>query len=231
MKIRQEVGAVIQQDVTDKAVHTALVVSLVKQTHGITGCQCIRIAIAADPLKVATVNSVARHYGLAGIEGDGRTDGTLVGKYVLYIIVFRIGIYLQVLVQQLRTEVQRSTHTIQLRGLQNTFRMVVFQPQAIGQILDSTRQRQVIICADAGLVDLFLPVCGRLTQQTDLGGIAVCGNSISELISTQHIHKAGNLADGVVGAEVDIEFVGGRTFFSSDDDDTVCGTTTVDGRC
>ena len=92
-----------------KAVHTALVVSLVKQTHGITGCQCIRIAIAADPLKVATVNSVARHYGLAGIEGDGRTDGTLVGKYVLYIIVFRIGIYLQVLVQQLRTEVQRST--------------------------------------------------------------------------------------------------------------------------
>ena len=167
----QEGQFVVELNVADEAVNLTAVFSIVEQTQWVAGGQRIgATGSRVEPFVETTEFFDTAEHRLRWVECRSTTNSTLIGEAVVDDRPFGADINAQAIVEKLGREVQRYRIPLEVRRFQHTILGSVAIRQSVGDAFHRTRHADVVVAADARLVNLILPVGVGRTQQFALIG-------------------------------------------------------------
>ena len=184
------------------------------------------------------VHAVDRGRTIVGVDRSGRvcqrsgSDGTAAFRGAL-VVLAQADVEGQMVVQELRIEVDRSSPDILLVALHDTLAVLETDGNAVRKVRQGTPEGNGMTVVEGRLADGLLPVGIRIAQQ---GGIPPAADVLlTEFIGIVDIEFLIGIVDGIVAtvgyARRDgLSAFGLRTFLGRDDDDAVGTPGTIDGR-
>src|SRR5579859_7563184 len=109
------------------------------------------------------------------------------------------------LVEEDRVQRQGSGGALKVIRFQDTILVLITHRKAVGQILYSATQADVIVCAYRGLINLILPVGIGRPHRGDLRRGAIGGDDGTELGCAEYRHFFYERGEGIVGMQVYFE--------------------------
>ena len=233
---------ILHVQVADEVVGTCYDVLVLQQGQrvlrcvGVLGQFPVRVVVGGALRGLPESAEVLAHLAVVvdrtrGVDAQGCADGTAgVGIAVVLVHVLSRDVEGQVFVQERGGQVQREVGAAHLRGLDDTVRHVVAGSQSVGHVLGSTAQRDVVIGGDGRAENLVLPVgvgCaqGRGVQSVDARHQCAVGGAVQCIVLLLYGRHRDVAVVRHLGYGTALTLLGG------DDDDTVRGAATVDGRC
>ena len=244
LEILEAVNLVRGLDVADNALGGRALVLLVEQGDGVLGgigvvdVWPLVVAVRRVFLKPLVITAeVLEHLvvgpdGLRRVEPYGRTYGVSVGVLRLGNHALAVDVEREVLLEEVRREIERDRGALEVRGLKNTLLTSVADRAAVGEALVAARDSEVVVGTESHAVDLVLPVGVSVAEF--LRHVRVLTKETldesPELVAVQHVNSL------LFGRDADVAGVGDHralaldTLLSGDDDDAVRAAGTVDGR-
>ena len=228
-QVLEAVDAVVQLQVADRAEALGEVVPVVEVGQRVL--RGLRVGGAAVvPVEQGAVGVVD---GLGRVEGDGVADGAGVAPVGVLVDALDVGVDGQVLVEELRREVDVQVGALVGTGLEGTLVIVVAGADAERELAAAV-DAQVVVRAQGEAVDLVLPVgVLRAEQALHRLPVVVAGGEgpvdvVAELVAVHHVERGDVLLDGGAAFVAHADAAAGA-LLGRDDDDAVGGAGAVDG--
>ncbi|CCZ86254.1 unknown [Phocaeicola plebeius CAG:211] len=170
-QIRQEMELIIHFHISYKVIAVGPVVLLFQCGHRILGCVlvgCIspvRIGEIGCSLRILIVASKHIIHAISPIHRTGRihrqrssNGGSGIRIAVLSVHVFGSHIDFQMIVKERRSQINRSCKSLEIRSLDNSIVIIVSQRNTVGQVLQTTIDRHMVVRTDCRTKDFILPV-------------------------------------------------------------------------
>ena len=242
-QVFESVYLIVQLDVAQATLGRSLVVHVQEQGQGVDGRIVVRSVagdvaiVVVDGIGVAVESVIAvqafrivslgiNRFG--GVVINGCTHGAGVGETVVVDGTLHVDVHAQVVIEELRAEVDGARVAFVVRGLQRTAFLVVAERYAERQETGLARYGNVLVCAQAGLVDFILPVgrnIGVHVQVVFNGAVHIragilAEHGLTELVAIHHVDALVGVFERISAVVRHFDFTL-CTFFRSDDDDTV----------
>ena len=234
----EEVQSVVNHQVAGGGPHFVLLVDAVEHRYGVVATVGFEASVVVDQRGVSAQiaqsavaqSAVVAVYGQCGVVDECCVDGAGVGFVVYYIAALGVEGNLQLAVEELGGEVEAHGGTLHARGLQDTVVVCIGNIEAVGKPTGCATYAQVVVMREGCAQDFTLPVGGGIAHQvySILRGVLVY--QLAELVAGGHVPSTASRIEVEVGAEIDLRLAG-LAFFCGDDNHTIGGTATVDGRC
>ena len=164
------------------------------------------------------------------VVGDGVVHGAFIAEVVADVVALHIGVHLQVIVEEFRSQAQSGGHTVHLGGLDDAVGVGVAHIYMVRYHAQRAAYAQVVVRADGGAEHFVLPVGIGVAQQGAVGrAFGAAGyHSLTELVGAHCLICLAGSVHIEVGGEVDLRLAR-FALLGGDDDHTVGCTRTVDG--
>ena len=231
MESRQETEAVVRIEAADGTVDFACGVIVVKQSGRIPRGTVDRDAVGIGRLIVAEESIAAGIHRRAGIVRGTAPDGLRIGKTVVAASAFQIDVQLEAVIQEHGSERDAAGVAGHVVGPQYTVLAARTERQTVRYRTSPAGDAEVVVRSESGMEYFFVPVgVDTVVEQRLLAVIAVSAHQTVQLVTCNHVSRPGGSLEGVRRGERDLRADGTGALLGGDDDDTVGGTRSVDGR-